>query len=119
MLRQALLNILENAILFAKPGGTVAIDCAPAGNNFLLVTITDNGPGFPRGKEDDAFLAFERLEQTTGAISGAGLGLTIARYLIEAMGGKVDVDSGYREGARVRVELALVPADHSLGDEAL
>ena len=95
----------------------MAIDCAITGNNFMRVTITDNGPGFPRGREDIAFLAFERLEQTTGAISGAGLGLTIARYLIEAMGGKIDIDSDYREGARVRVELPLAPTDDCVSGE--
>ena len=109
-LRQAVWNLLTNAIKFTEPGGKVGVtlDQGPA---MVRLTITDTG----RGIEPD-FLAhvFEPFRQadasTTRAHGGLGLGLAIVRYVVEAHGGTVSVSSkGTDQGTRFVIELPVSP----------
>jgi len=105
-LEQVFLNLLSNAVKFTPPGGHVAIDTARASGS-IEVRVSDTGAGI-----DPAFLphVFERFRQgdttTTRSVGGLGLGLFIARHLIEAQEGTIRVESGGLErGATFTVRL--------------
>lgn len=106
-LRQAVLNILSNAIKFTPGGGTVRMEAAaaPQGGG-AIITITDSGIGM---SEDEVRIALEPFRQVTNYLtkseSGTGLGLPLARRFIEAHGGALEVDSIPGVGTTVRITL--------------
>jgi signal transduction histidine kinase len=91
-------NLLSNALRYTPPGGRVRVSAA-AEPEFVRFTVEDTGPGIPR-----QYLArvFERFFRVPGQSSGtgAGLGLAIAREIVEAHGGTIGVDSDEGQGAR-------------------
>lgn len=103
-LDQILSYLLSNAIKFS-PKGTITlrpeIDTL-AGT--MSVSVTDQGPGIPAGKEDVIFEKYEKLGHFS---SGLGLGLYISRELARLLGGTVDVDTTRRHGARFIVTLPI------------
>lgn len=88
LLEQALLNILENAIIHGPDGSRIAIS-AKAEDSGLMLSIEDEGPGIPAEARTDIFNRFRRLERGTDRGEGLGLGLSIAKGFIEAMGGVI------------------------------
>ncbi|MDR1043566.1 MAG: response regulator [Candidatus Adiutrix sp.] len=106
-LRQVLLNILGNAIKFTTEG-SVTLKVSKAGHN-LVFEITDTGIGIK--KEDLPFL-FEAFKQVNTAknrhIRGTGLGLSVSKYLVELMGGAIEVESEYDKGSLFRVIIPKV-----------
>ncbi|MFO1061214.1 MAG: ATP-binding protein [Dongiaceae bacterium] len=111
-LRQALLNLLGNAIKFTAPGGRVTVATAfePA-RGHVLVSVHDTGIGIA---ERDIPTALEPFGQVDSALSrryeGAGLGLPLARRFVEAMGGVLTLESAVGRGTRVTVALPAVAA---------
>ena len=106
---QVVANLLENAIQHTPEGGSIRIEAERAGTS-ARVTVADTGAGIPA---DELDLVFERLHRvdpsrsrTTG---GAGLGLTLAKQLVEAHGGSIYVDSTVGRGSRFTFELPLSP----------
>jgi signal transduction histidine kinase len=107
-LEQVFLNLLSNAVKFTPPGGRVSIEVAPSAES-VEVRVSDTGAGI-----DAAFLphVFERFRQadstTTRGVGGLGLGLFIARQLVEAQDGAIRVESeGAGHGATF---IVLLPA---------
>ncbi|HEY9723435.1 MAG TPA: ATP-binding protein [Oscillatoriaceae cyanobacterium] len=101
--RQVVANLLTNAIKFTLPGGTIEIEIRVAGEE-LVVSVEDDGMGI---REDQLPRLFQRFSQMdsgyTRRFGGAGLGLAIARNLVEAHGGRIAVDSpppGKPKGSR-------------------
>ena len=82
-------NIIDNAIRFTPDGGSIVIGVAMRGDA-ICFSVADTGPGIAA---DDAVHLFEPFWQLHGSSEGAGLGLTIARGIIEAHGGEISVDS--------------------------
>jgi signal transduction histidine kinase len=109
-MRQALYNLMSNAIGFSKPGQTVSVEAHREGGD-IVFTIADRGRGIP---EDVQSRMFERFEShTTGSRHrGAGLGLSIVRSFVELHGGTVDIRSTPGQGttAVCRVPAAPVAA---------
>jgi CheY-like chemotaxis protein len=110
-LEQVVLNLLSNAVKFTPTGGRVDIRVARSGD-WVEVTVADTGAGI-----DPAFLphVFDRFRQgdttTTRSVGGLGLGLFIARHLVEAQGGTIQVASEGRDrGATFTVRLKAVNA---------
>jgi two-component system, cell cycle sensor histidine kinase PleC len=106
-LRQAVLNILSNAIKFTPPGGSVRMEAvAGAGGNGAVITIADTGIGM---SEHDVLIAMEPFRQITNYMTkseaGTGLGLPLARRFIEAHGGMLTVDSAPGVGTTVTITL--------------
>lgn len=108
-LEQILANLLSNAVKFTAPGGWVAVD-VDVSKQSVEVRVADNGSGI-----DPAFLpqVFERFRQaessTARSASGLGLGLFIARQLIEAQGGSIRAESGGPgAGATFTVRLPVI-----------
>ncbi len=114
-LRQALFNLLSNALKFTKEGGVVTISAKRLPDE-LLLEVSDTGIGIPEEDRERVFGKFERGSLETRH-SGAGLGLSLVKSLIELHGGRVDLDSRVGGGTRVtcHVPLGQMPLDS--GDE--
>jgi len=100
LLHHCLLNLLDNAGRYADPGTPVVVR-AEHRFGMLRLSVIDQGPGLPPGREKEVFETFRRLEGSDRAIGGTGLGLAIVKAFAEAMG--MGVEAGNREdrtGAR-------------------
>jgi signal transduction histidine kinase len=92
-LNQVLLNLLDNALRHTPGGGAVAVAVHTV-HDEVLVTVTDNGPGIPTPELPHVFDRFYRGDRSRCRETGStGLGLAIARQLVEAHGGRIWVDS--------------------------
>jgi len=116
--RQALDNLIDNAVRHAPPGSTVEVTgrCAVATGGgsgqrrVVAVEVRDHGPGFPREFLPRAFERFQRADPARGrADGGAGLGLAIVATIARAHHGKVGAGNHPAGGARVRIELPVDP----------
>jgi signal transduction histidine kinase len=107
-LRQVLTNLLENAVKYSPAGGEVEVE-ALAENGRISVEVRDRGPGIP---SEHHALIFEKFGRVRGehAKPGTGLGLFIARSIVEAHGGSLEVRVREGPGAAFSVELPVEPA---------
>jgi len=101
-LAQALGNLLSNAVKFTPPGGQVAVQAGLTGDQ-LTIQVTDSGPGIPPGEQEKVFQPFYRGAHGRRIIQGMGLGLSIARDIIAAHGGRLTLDSPPGGGSRVTI----------------
>jgi two-component system, OmpR family, sensor histidine kinase KdpD len=117
LVERVLVNLLENASKYTPAGSTVVLAAQVAGAD-LGVTIADNGPGLPPGREEAVFQKFTRGEKET-TTPGVGLGLTICRAIVEAHGGVIRGANRPEGGAIFTFTLPLgTPPDASqAGDE--
>src|ERR1700726_3311563 len=99
-LKQALFNLISNALKFTPPGGTVRIE-AERRESELLLTVADSGIGVP---PSDQARMFEKFERGTPR-SGAGLGLSLVKSLIDLHGGAVTIDSAAGRGTTITCRL--------------
>jgi two-component system sensor histidine kinase KdpD len=88
LIERVLCNLLENAAKYTPPGSRIVIAARPFGA-WVNVTVHDDGPGLPPGKEDALFEKFTRGESES-AKPGVGLGLAICRAIVEAHGGTIN-----------------------------
>jgi signal transduction histidine kinase len=106
-LRQVLDNLLSNAIKYTPTGGAVVLSTSDR-NGQRRIEISDNGIGVPHGELGQLFSRFYRASTATRrAIPGTGLGLVIARAIVEGHGGTISLESREGEGTRVTVTLPL------------
>ncbi len=119
-LKQVLLNLLSNAIKYNKEGGSVTIATRTEGDSILRIMVTDTGRGIEPEKLDRVFSPFDRLGAEAAGVEGTGLGLTLSRHLIEAMGGAIGVESAVGTGSTFWVELPFgaPPEESEPGTEA-
>jgi signal transduction histidine kinase len=104
-LRQVLDNLVSNALKFTPEGGSVALS-ASNGGDAVRIEVADTGIGIPREEIGQLFSRFYRASTATRhAIPGAGLGLVIARAIVERHGGTISLESHLNEGTRVSVTL--------------
>jgi len=104
---QVLRNLLENAITHTAKGGSVAVT-ARLEDGWVEVSVADNGEGIPEDELPYIFERFHRVDKSrTRATGGSGLGLTIAKYLIEAHGGRIQVQSALGKGSRFSFTLPI------------
>ena len=106
-MRQAVLNVLSNAIKFTPPGGAVRVEAAPGPDGTgAVIVIADTGVGMTA---DELLIAMEPFRQVhnylTKAEAGTGLGLPLARRFIEAHGGTLTLDSSPGVGTAVTIRL--------------
>jgi PAS domain S-box-containing protein len=106
-LSQVLLNLLSNAVKYNRASGRVTVGFDQLHPDKCRVTVTDTGAGIPPSKLALLFQPFERLGAEQTAVEGTGLGLALARALIEAMGGTLGVESVVDRGSTFWVELAV------------
>jgi two-component system phosphate regulon sensor histidine kinase PhoR len=103
---QALLNLLDNAVKFNKPGGRVDIKAVVASNDQVEICIGDTGIGIPADDLSRIFERFYRVDKARSRrVGGTGLGLSIVRHAIEQMQGAVKVESQLGQGSRFTITL--------------
>jgi signal transduction histidine kinase len=102
-LEQVLLNLMLNAVQAMEPGGTLSIEAQPA-REAVVITVADTGPGIAADVLPRIFDPYFTTKR-----GGLGLGLTIARRIVEAHGGTLDVESDRGRGSRFRVRLPAAP----------
>jgi len=115
-LRQALLNLSTNAIKYNRPAGLVRWSASVVRPGHAVLKISDTGYGMSREQLPRLFQPFDRLGMEASSHPGSGLGLLIAKGLIEHMGGKLDVESRVGVGTHVLVELPLAEPHSLFGD---
>jgi two-component system OmpR family sensor kinase len=107
LLRQMLANLLDNAVSHTPPGGRVSITLHVQLPDIVL-EVADTGRGIPLAESERIFERFVRLDTAKRAASGgAGLGLPIARWIAEAHGGSLTLDTTAEVGCRFVVRLPL------------
>ncbi len=102
-LKQALFNLVSNAIKFTPPGGSIRIEAAREGDD-LVLAVADTGVGIPMADQARVLEKFERGDPTL-AQTGAGLGLSLVKSLVELHGGTVTIESSPEHGTIVRCHL--------------
>jgi two-component system sensor histidine kinase/response regulator len=115
-LKQVLLNLLSNGIKYNRAGGTVTIASSREGDQRIVVSITDTGPGIRAEDRDKLFTPFFRLSEHE-AVEGTGIGLAITKRLIELMGGHIGVESTPGKGTTFHFELPIGSDRHFESDE--
>ncbi|WP_370499897.1 DUF4118 domain-containing protein [Mycolicibacterium sp. jd] len=103
LLERVLANVIDNALRYA-PDGPVRVTAGRVADR-VLIAVADEGPGVARGAETELFAPFQRLgDQDTS--SGVGLGLSVARGFVEAMGGTISATDTPGGGMTVEIDLA-------------
>src|SRR5947209_5128718 len=119
-LRQALLNLLSNAVKFTEEGKVVlrAMRATPSGQ--LRIEVSDTGIGIPEEARDRLFKEFSQVDASISRrFGGTGLGLAITQRIVQAMHGRIGVDSEPGKGSSFWFEIPVVPApDAVLSDAA-
>src|SRR5467141_4083318 len=110
ILRQAIVNLLDNAIKYSPPGGRILVRVKSGGDKQVLLEVIDQGPGIPSEHQPYVFDRFFRVDQArTREWGGTGLGLAITRWAVEAHGGEIDLTSKHGTGTTFHVSLPLAP----------
>ena len=102
-LSQVVRNLIDNAIKFSPEAGTVTLSARRDGKDAIL-SVTDEGPGIPHSERDKIFQRFYQVDRSRSkSRPGAGLGLAIAKHLVQLQGGAVEVESELGRGSTFRV----------------
>ena len=109
-LKQVFINLLTNAIKYNTLQGTVEVNCTQEAHRRIRVSIRDTGIGLRPDQQAQLFQAFNRLGQEAGGVEGTGIGLVVAKQLVELMGGTIGVQSTVGVGSVFWFELDAVDA---------
>lgn len=107
---QVLHNLVSNALKYSPAGSRVDVDVRREGGEALLV-VTDQGIGISEEEKRLLFAPFQRAGNARQRAPGVGLGLSVARRIVEAHGGRIEVDSRPGVGSAFRVRLPLAPVE--------
>ena len=110
--KQVLINLLSNAIKYNSEQGTVEVKCAESAPERIRVSVKDTGAGLNPEQLAQLFQAFNRLGQEAGGEEGTGIGLVVAKQLVELMGGVIGVESTVGVGSVFWFELNSVAEPH-------
>jgi two-component system sensor histidine kinase KdpD len=108
LLERVLANLLDNALRYA-PASVVRVYAGRVGDR-VLINVADEGPGIPRGTEEQLFEPFQRMGDQDNT-TGVGLGLSVAKGFVEAMGGTISATDTPGGGLTVVIDLAAPPGD--------
>lgn len=108
LLERVLANLIDNALRYA-PDSPIRVTAGQVGNR-VLIAVVDEGPGIPRGTEEQLFAPFQRLGDQDTSI-GVGLGLSVARGFVEAMDGTISSNDTPGGGLTVEIDLPAPPKD--------
>ncbi|SEQ04672.1 two-component system, OmpR family, sensor histidine kinase TctE [Faunimonas pinastri] len=102
MIREMIVNLVDNAIRYTPEGGSVTVRVECAGDQVLLA-VSDSGPGIPPAEREHVFERFYRVLGTSG--EGSGLGLAIVREVLDSTGGTARLDDAPEGGLLVEIKL--------------
>lgn len=105
LLERVLANLIDNSLRYAE-GSLVRVTAGQVGER-VLIAVVDEGPGIPRGSEQQAFAPFQRLSDDDTI--GIGLGLSVASGFVEAMGGEISASDTPGGGLTVEIDLPAAP----------
>ena len=105
--RQVLTHLVENAAKYSEPGTSVRVS-AERQAMFVDISVADHGPGIDSFEQELIFDKFYRGEKQRSAAAGTGMGLAIAKVLVEAHGGKIGVLSQMEKGSVFSFTLPIV-----------
>ena len=105
-MEQALMNLLDNAVKYSPGGGVIRV-AGKSIKNHYQVSVKDQGIGMTAEQVKKIFDKFYRIDASDSAPSGTGLGMTIVKYIVEAHGGKIWVDSVLGKGTTVRFTIPI------------
>jgi signal transduction histidine kinase len=104
-MRRVIDNLIDNARKYSEAGTPIAVDVAPKDGG-LFLTVRDQGIGIEARDLEHIFTPFFRTDRSrTRATGGVGLGLVLARRVVEAHGGKIQIESAVGKGTAVSFEL--------------
>jgi two-component system, OmpR family, sensor kinase len=108
-IKQLLLNLLDNAIKYTEPGGTITLSLT-TDNQHAILAVADTGRGIPPEDVPHVFERFFRRSAKTAdrSATGSGLGLSIVKWIVDAHGGRIEVKSKIGAGTTFTVQLPLV-----------
>jgi len=107
-IEQVLNNLVSNALKYSPSGTRVEVTVLREGEEALF-SVADQGIGISEEEQSHLFTPFQRTHGARAQAQGAGLGLSVARRIVEAHGGRIEVDSRPGEGSVFQVRLPLVP----------
>lgn len=112
-IKQVLINLLDNAVKYCPEGSEVQVRLGTDGES-IIVEVADDGPGIPPEDLPHIFEKMYRVEkESTRAVEGSGLGLSIVKRIVELHGGQIAVESTVGKGTTFRVRLPLAEASPS------
>jgi len=119
ILRQAIVNLLDNAIKYSPAGSQILVRVKSGGDRQIFLEVIDQGPGIPSEHQPYVFDRFYRVDRARSREwGGAGLGLSITRWEVEAHGGEITLKSEEGQGSTFRVSLPVAkyfPTSESKG----
>jgi heavy metal sensor kinase len=118
ILRQALINLIDNAIKYSPAGAEIIVEVHTGGDSHVIVEVIDQGPGVSKEHQSRIFDRFDRVDKARSREwGGAGLGLAIARWAVEVHGGQIAVESAEGHGSTFRVTLPSTITTEEDGSE--
>src|SRR6185369_6712803 len=112
LMEQLFINLLENAAKYTPPGSQIRISATLQAQK-VVILVSDNGPGFPPGQEQQVFEKFFRGK--TEGIRGVGLGLAICRTIMDRHHGTISAANAASGGAVMTIELPVGGAPPAVG----
>lgn len=104
--RQALVNLVDNAIKYGPRGSSVLIRVSEPAPSDAILEVVDSGPGIPDEHRQQVFERFYRVDESRAReLGGAGLGLAIARWAVEIHGGRIELETEPGKGSLFRIIL--------------
>jgi heavy metal sensor kinase len=111
LIKRMILNLLDNAVKYTPAGGEISLALARQNGNAAIV-VRDTGIGIAQTDQPRVFDRFFRVDKARArTLGGAGLGLSIAQWIVEVHGGQISLASAPGEGSEFTVLLPLKPAD--------
>jgi signal transduction histidine kinase len=107
-LKQVMVNLISNAIKYNCDNGRVEVNVTYKEPNAIRISVRDTGHGLNASQQQSLFQPFERINAENNGIDGVGIGLAISKILVEAMDGRIGVESAPDKGSTFWIELKPV-----------